>query len=185
MIAWTDLETTGLDERVGNILEVAFVITDDNLEEKSHFSCVVNVKDIAPMDAIVREMHTVNGLFKEMDNGKWVRDEDLEDEIVDWFIDQGPIKELKKVPLAGSTVGFDRRWIRHHLPNVEAMFSYRSIDVSSITELVKRFAPDVYEKRPRAENPAHRALADVRESIAILKFYREHFFKTTIPAVMP
>jgi oligoribonuclease (3'-5' exoribonuclease) len=70
-----------------------------------------------------------------------------------------------QTPFAGSTVSFDRNWLREHMPKLEGLFSYRSIDVSSVTELAKRWAPKVYENRPKA-GAAHRALADVRESIA-------------------
>lgn len=81
-----------------------------------------------------------------------------------------------QTPLAGSTVGFDRRWLKEHMPKLEALFSYRSVDCSSLTELAKRWAPSVYEARPRAEHAAHRALADVRESISLLRFYRDRGF---------
>lgn len=78
---------------------------------------------------------------------------------------------LSRTPIAGSTIGFDRRWLRAHMPVVEELFSYRSIDVSSLTELSQRWAPAIYEGRPKADK-AHRALADARESIAYLKYFR-------------
>ena len=79
------------------------------------------------------------------------------------------------VPLAGSTVGFDRRWLKRHLPSVEGLVSYRALDVSTITESAKRWAPDIYAGRPKKAS-AHRALADVRESIAYLSYYLDTGF---------
>ncbi len=80
--------------------------------------------------------------------------------------------DLKNTQLAGSTVGFDRAWLRKHMPALEVLFHYRSIDVSSLTELAERWAPTVYEGRPKA-GAAHRALDDVRESISYLRYYRD------------
>lgn len=184
MIVWTDVESTGLDERNGHLLEVALVLTDDELVEQGHFSVVVQPvgttidATVANMDVVVREMHTANGLIAELREGGGVRRYEAEEHIIKWL--KGPctspeqeklsLESLSKVPLAGSTVGFDRRWLREHMPRLEALFSYRSIDVSSITELARRWSPSTYEGRPKA-GKAHRALADVRESIAYLKYY--------------
>ncbi len=184
MIVWTDVETTGLFERDGHLLEVALVVTDDELVEQGHFSVVVQPVGtkidamVANMDLVVREMHTANGLIADLRAGGGMRRYEAENHFIKWV--KGPntsseqetasLGALAKTPLAGSTIGFDRRWLREHMPKLEALFSYRSIDVSSITELAKRWAPAIYEGRPKA-GKAHRALADVRESIAYLKYY--------------
>lgn len=231
MIAWTDIESTGLDEQTGHLLEVSLVITDDELNEVAATQSLVRPVGINAADAItddyVREMHTKNGLLDalaqveaagthhryvvedaliEMVRGVFVGVPDVETrrcanckkydkehyQVSDVLAcpQQGdptltqkqtafaPKMEsaLKYTPLAGSTVAFDRRWLRKHMPKLEALFSYRSIDVSSITELASRWAKQIYENRPGAEKTkeerAHRALDDIRESINILRYYR-------------
>lgn len=226
MIAWTDVESTGLDEKTGDLLEVALVVTDDQLVEVAATSVVILPSDlgatISKMDPYVKKMHTDNGLIAALSvppppniDGKTVTDI-LTSAMVDVFKDQpvvmtdkcancklvlkshewgreidnprayckGPVPgkfepkfetPMSQVPLAGSTVSFDRRWLKQHMPALEGLFSYRSIDVSTITELAKRFAPAVYAARPKA-GAAHRALTDVRESINYLRYYRESGF---------
>lgn len=181
MIVWTDVETTSFDERHHLLLEVALVITDDDLVERGSVSVVIRPPFGADqarkmMDEYVLKMHTENGLLAELDGG--VSLDTAGDMLVDFVtrsflakecpVDEGKVF-LSKIPFAGSTVGFDRRWLRHHVPRLESML--RSIDVSSFTEVAKRWAPLVYEARPKA-GAAHRALADARESIEYLRFYR-------------
>jgi oligoribonuclease (3'-5' exoribonuclease) len=223
MIAWTDVETTGLNENAGELLEVAIVVTDDELNEVGHCSTVVlptahNLEALfeLKMDSVVREMHTKNELLDELRSGNGLLLEEAQSMLVGWaqsvFVKLPNIPTgqcvfcgkkqeehtfhssvypgdfcyerleekfterfltvISQTPLAGSTIGFDRRWLRHHMPRLEELFNYRSIDVSTLTELAKRWAPAIYEGRPKA-GKAHRALADVRESIAYLKYYRD------------
>lgn len=172
MIVFVDIESTGLDERTGHLLEVAMVVTDDELHEEGFITRVmkpIGVEiDAVAVDDVVRQMHTANGLFEEVKtNG--ARRFEAEADLINFI---GARVELGKVQLAGSTIAFDRRWLRHHMEKLEAMFHYRSIDVSCLTELAQRWAPEVYNKRPKA-GKAHRALADARESIDYLRFYRE------------
>ena len=181
MIAWVDVETTGLEEREGDLLEVAIVLTDDDLREIADRNLIVQPTRmsldcvIGFMDPNVREMHTKNGLIADLHRGYGLQKYEVQTHLIDW-LSASALPD--KTPLAGSTVAFDRRWLRHHMPKLEALFSYRSIDVSSLTELAKRWAPAIYEGRPKAkpEEVVHRALADVRESIAILRYYRESGF---------
>ena len=180
MIAWVDLETTGLDERIGHMLEIAVVLTTDDLDEIAQVVRLVKPPwasrdDLARrLDPVVYEMHEKSGLLQAVEqlgpgNGPGA----VEDVIGDWLMGA----DHAETPLAGSTVGFDRRWLRHHMPALEARFSYRSIDVSSLTQLARRLSPAVYEGRPKADkDKAHRALADVRESIEYLRYYRERGF---------
>jgi oligoribonuclease (3'-5' exoribonuclease) len=229
MIAWTDVESTGLEPKTDHLLEVAIVITDDELNEIAHASVVVQpvgVLDVEKLDLDpeVRKMHTDNHLFEEVKATPLHRYEGelvFIDAVKAAFKDVPPVAidkcaqcresknkhqphpdglfcvaegyygsefvaklvpALSQTPLAGSTVGFDRRFLKEHMKSLEAMFSYRSIDVSSLVELAKRWAPEIYEKRPKAENgAAHRALADVRESINYLRYFREvGFIKSSL-----
>lgn len=180
-IVWVDTETTGLNERAGHLLEVALVVTDDDLVERGAISVLcrpvgVEIDDLQ-MDDYVRQMHTKSGLLDELRACTTRRYE--AQAILHAFLQQtASAEELKKTPLGGSTVGFDRAWLREHMPSLEAMFSHRSIDVSSLNELAKRWQPEVYEKRPGKRlldgtpDAEHRALADIRLSIDTLRYYR-------------
>lgn len=176
MIAWVDTETTGLDERKGELLEVALVVTDDELVERAATSMVVKPGcDVTKLDVplVVREMHEKSGLLAAVAACQ----EDklaVQAKLTAWLGDTfGRIEDLRQIPLAGSTVGFDRRWLRQHMPAVDALFHYRSIDVSALTELAQRWKPTAYASRPTLEKGvAHRALDDARASIDLLRHYR-------------
>lgn len=182
MIVWTDIESTALDEREGHLLEVAMVATDDNLVEKIAMSVVVNpvgieIDDIK-MPLIVREMHEKSGLIADIKEGRGLDKHEAEGKIIGWLkADFGEIEGLRKIPLAGSTIAFDRRWLRHHMEELHMLFSYRSIDVSVLTELSMRWAPAVYNDRPKpVKGAAHRSLDDVRASIEALRYYKGRGF---------
>ena len=180
MIAWVDVETTGLDPRTDHLLEVALVVTDDNLEEIEHVNVIcqpVGGWNVQDFDPVIQEMHSLNGLFSDV-RVHGMRRYEAEQELMTFM---SKYNELSFVPIAGSTIGFDRSVLREHMPAFERSFSYRSIDVSSLTELARRWAPEVYESRPQG-NKAHRALPDVRESIAILKHYRSVGFVGSVRA---
>jgi oligoribonuclease (3'-5' exoribonuclease) len=183
VIVWTDIESTGLDENKGHLLEVALVATDDDLNERTFTSVVVRPVGISigavEMPLVVREMHEKSGLLKDVaDENVAMRLYEGEQFLVDWLASTfGRIEDLLQVPLAGSTIGFDRRWLSIHMPNVQKRFNHRSIDVSSFTELASRWAPSVYANRPKQEKGvAHRALEDVRNSIEYLRYYRQSGF---------
>ena len=176
MLAWIDIETTGLDRSRDAILEVAVVITADDLAEVA--SCpVVLHQDEAVLDAMedaVREMHALNGLTEE------VRVSRLSvpaacDELVA-FVERH-LEDPSTSPLCGSNIGFDRGFLQQWMPALEGLFHYRNIDVSSVKELARRWRPDVYESRP-VPAKAHRALGDIRESVAELRWYRDGGFLT-------
>jgi oligoribonuclease len=180
MIVWVDVESTALDESEGHLLEVAMVATDDELIERTYASVVIkpvgiNIEDVK-MPLIVREMHEKNGLLRDVANGFELGEGELN--LIHWLkTDFGEIEGLRKIPLAGSTIAFDRRWLRRHMPELHALFSYRSIDVSALTELAMRWAPAIYNDRPKPEKGApHRALDDVRASVALLRYYKEKEF---------
>jgi oligoribonuclease len=184
VIIWCDTETTDLDERKGLLLEVAFVVTDDDLKERAFCTWIINhgprSADIT-MKLVVREMHEKSGLLHDIDLCLGHPLIEVERRIREWFAETfGDINDLRKIPLAGSTISFDRRWLRHHLPEVERLFSYRSIDVSSITELADRWNKPAYAHRPKQDKHVpHRALDDAKNSIEYLRYYRAAGFINT------
>lgn len=183
MIVWTDIESTDLDERTHHLLEVAMIATDDDLVERAHTTVVINPVGIdideIKMSMVVREMHEKSGLIADIKAGKGLRRHEAEGALYDWmrdtFID--PEAQLRSIPLAGSTIAFDRRWLRHHMSGLEKLFLHRSIDVSSINELASRWAPAVFNDRPKQPRGVpHRALEDARHSIATLRYYKGRGF---------
>lgn len=178
MLVWCDIESTSLDERKGHLLEVAFVVTDDKLEERGSTSIVIRPVGMetgaVEMTLVVREMHEKSGLLADVATSS-VSCNAAETILTQWLADTfGRVEDLRQIPLAGSTIDFDRRWLRHHMPKLEALFSYRSVNVSTLTELTQRWAPAVYNNRPKKDaGVAHRALEDARQSVAVLRYYRD------------
>lgn len=182
MIVFVDVETNDLDERKesAHLLEVALVVVDDNLVERAATSVVckpvgVEVDDLE-MPLLIREMHEKSGLLADLRKPDALRRYEAEKFLVDWLgTTFGRIEDLRQIPLAGSTVSFDRRYLRAKMPEVEALFSYRSIDVTCLTELAKRWSPAVHNDRPKEEvGVAHRALDDARHSVKVLRYYRDN-----------
>ena len=184
MLAFLDLETTGLDPDTSVILEVGIVLTEDNLEEIARASWVIHAQvaqqiaiyapgSTACVDERVVQMHHANGLWKESaestDSRAIVRES-----IAAWLCDHNVIRG--QVPLAGNTIGFDRMFLREYMPEINAHFHYRSIDISSLNELARRWAPALYAARPNGI-VAHRALDDLDVSIATARYYRGTLFE--------
>lgn len=171
MLIWIDLETTGLNPNEDKILEVSVAITDDNLQEIKTFTQVAYYSETPPMNDFVRNMHSVNGLIEALPFGEPLQE--ISDRAIA-FLEFYDIK-ANTVPMCGSTVGFDRAFLKKHLPTLEAFFHYRSVDVSSIKELVRRWYPNlgVPSIQPNKE---HRGLPDILDSIAELSFYKENVF---------
>lgn len=182
MIVWCDIESSSLDEREGHLLEVAFVVTDDELRERAATSVVVKPLGIdvsqLTLPLVVREMHEKSGLLADLERDTALARDAAASTLTSWLAQTfGHIEDLRKIPLAGSTIAFDRRWLRAQMPSVEALFSYRSIDVSALTELALRWSPAVHNDRPKKDaGVAHRALEDARQSAQILRYYRERGF---------
>jgi oligoribonuclease len=170
-IVWIDCEMTGLDLRSDALVEVACVITDAELRElDAGVTVVIRPPDapFAAMPDIVREMHTASGLITEIPDGTTL--EAAQAMVLDYI--RSHVPEARKAPLAGSSVYVDRGFIARDMPELDAWLHYRLIDVSSIKELVRRWYPRVYfNSPPKVGN--HRALADARESVAELRYYRE------------
>lgn len=181
MLVWMDLEMTGLDHTVEVIVEIATIITDDNLEIIAEGpDLVIHQPDevLAKMDPFVVDMHTKSGLLDQ------IKASDVTLEAAGAatleFIKQH-VPEPASVPLCGNSIGTDRRFLAAYLPDIENYLHYRSIDVSSVKELVKRWYPGIDADRPRGHG-SHRALDDIRESIREMAYYREHVF---VPVAAP
>jgi len=170
-IVWVDCEMTGLDLGSDALVEVACVVTDAELNElDAGVTVVIRPPDapFAAMPDVVREMHTASRLIEEIPNGTTL--EAAEQIVLDYVRTHVP--EPRKTPLAGSSVYVDRGFLARDMPELDAYLHYRLIDVSSVKELVRRWYPRVYFASP-PKRGNHRALADARESIAELRYYRE------------
>ncbi len=177
-----DLEMTGLDHTRDVIVEIATIVTDDELEIVAEGpDLVVHQPDdvLDAMDPFVVEMHTRSGLLEAIRTSNITLEAagaaTLE------FIKQH-VPESRTVPLCGNSIGTDRRFLAAYLNDIEEYLHYRSIDVSSVKELVKRWYPSLDAKRPYKPG-SHRALDDIRQSVNELKYYREHVFRSPADVV--
>jgi oligoribonuclease len=175
MLAWMDLEMTGLDATRDVIVEIATLITDDDLE------LIAEGPDLVvhhPPDALevmgdyVREMHTRSGLLEQI-AASTVSLDDAGAQTLAFL--QEHIDEPGTVPLCGNSIGTDRRFLTAYLPDIENFLHYRSVDVSTIKELARRWNPQALEGLPEKKE-GHRALDDIRESLDELRFYRKALF---------
>lgn len=173
-LVWIDCEMTGLDLERDELIEVAVVITDYDLVALDPGLTVVIKPSAAALEQMVefvRGMHTESGLLVELDGGLGLEAaERLVLEYIHRFI-----PTASTAPLAGNTIGTDRAFIAKYMPRVDAHLHYRSVDVSSIKELSKRWYPRAYFNAPD-KHGGHRALADIRESIRELEYYRAAVF---------
>lgn len=180
MLVWMDLEMTGLDHRSEVIVEIATIITDDDLKILAEGpDLVVHQPDdvLAKMDPFVVDMHTKSGLLEQI-KASTISLEEAGAATLE-FIKQH-VPEPATVPLCGNSIGTDRRFLDAYLPDIENYLHYRSIDVSSVKELVKRWYPEVDASRPRGQG-SHRALDDIRESIREMAYYRDNVFVAAQP----
>lgn len=175
-LAWLDLEMTGLDLSRHVIVEIAVLVTDAQLEPLDDGLDVVVHQPpaaLAAMDDYVRAMHTKSGLVREIE-ASTVSLAEAGQQALAYFARHVP--EAGTAPLCGNSIGVDRRFLAGQLPELDAYLHYRSVDVSSLKELCRRWYPEVYKHRP-GKKEAHRALDDVRESIAELRYYRERMLR--------
>ena len=181
-----DLEMTGLEPSRHVIVEIATLITDDDLTIIAEGPDLVVHQDeeaLAQMDPVVIEMHTRSGLLDQIRASTMT----LADAGAQTFeFIKTHVTEARRVPLCGNSIGMDRRFLAAYLPEIEEYLHYRSVDVSTVKELVKRWYPALNSGRPRKAG-SHRALDDVMESVAELKFYREHVFvsQVAVPPLSP
>jgi oligoribonuclease len=172
-LVWIDCEMTGLDLGIDELVEVAAVVTDFDLKPLDPgFDIVIKPSDaaLAQMGDVVRTMHTASGLLDELEHG--VSLAEAETRVLEYL---QRFTSAGSAPIAGNTIGTDRSFLVRWMPRVDAHLHYRSIDVSSIKELVKRWFPRVYYNAP-GKHGGHRALADILESIRELDYYRRAAF---------
>lgn len=175
MLAWMDLEMTGLDPTSDVIVEIATLITDDNLELVAKGpDLVVSAppEALASMQDVVVEMHTSSGLLEEIKASELSLE--AAGKMTLAFLKEH-IDKPRTVPLCGNSIGVDRRFLAAQLPEVENFLHYRSIDVSTIKELARRWHPAVYQSAPEKAK-GHRALDDIIESLNELRHYRDRLF---------
>jgi oligoribonuclease len=175
MLVWMDLEMTGLDHTADVIVEIATMVTDDELNVVAEGpDIVIHQPDevLLKMDPVVVEMHTRSGLLDQI-RASTLTLADAGAATLAFIREHVP--EPRTVPLCGNSIGTDRRFLANYLPEIEDYLHYRSVDVSSIKELVRRWYPDVLTQRGWKAG-THRALDDIRESVVELRLYRELVF---------
>ncbi|WP_150308575.1 oligoribonuclease [Planctomonas psychrotolerans] len=173
-LVWIDCEMTGLDIEIDELVEVAVIVTDFELEPVDEGLSIVIRADQSALDNMgdfVTAMHQSSGLLEEIPNG--VSLGDAEYAVLEYINRHVPVSN--SAPLAGNTIGTDRAFLAKYMPRVDNHLHYRNIDVSSVKELARRWFPRVYFNAP-AKNGGHRALADILESIRELDYYRSAAF---------
>lgn len=172
-LVWVDCEMTGLDLDRDALIEIAVLVTDEELNVLGDgIDLVIKTNDnrLKEMSPEVRNMHTESGLLAKIADG--VAMSVAEERILKYL---AKFTAPGKSPIAGNSIGMDRNFINRDMPNLGAFLHYRSVDVSSIKELARRWYPKVYFNAPK-KTGNHRALGDIQDSIAELKYYRENIF---------
>jgi len=173
-LIWIDCEMTGLNLATDALVEIAVLVTDSDLNIIGEgVDVVIHATDgqLAAMSDFVRQMHTTSGLITEISNG--ISMSQAEEQILTYLQSAGT--EPGKSPLAGNSVSVDRNFIARDMLALNEYLHYRTIDVSSIKELARRWHPKTYFAAP-AKTGNHRALGDIRDSIAELAYYRQSIF---------
>lgn len=173
-MVWIDCEMTGLSLETDALVEVAALVTDSELNILGEGIDIVvrpPAQAIDTMPDVVRAMHTASGLLEELEHGTTLAD--AEAQVLAYVREHVP--EAGKAPLCGNSVSTDRGFLARDMQALDSHLHYRIVDVSSIKELARRWYPRAYYNSPKKAGN-HRALADIRESIAELRFYREAIF---------
>ena len=171
-------------EKRDAIVEIATLITDDELEmiaEGPDLVIAAPPETLAAMDDVVRQMHVRSGLLEAITTSTVTLDEAASDTMA--FLREH-VPEAKKVPLCGNSIGTDRRFLAAYMPEIEDYLHYRSIDVSTIKELARRWYPEAFAGAPK-KSGAHRALDDIKESVEELKYWRGAIFRERSSSVPP
>lgn len=166
---------TGLDPAIDVIVEIATIVTDDELKIVAEGPDLVihqSPEVLAAMDPFVVEMHTKSGLIVAI-SASTITLEEAGKQTLDFI--KLHVPDPRSVPLCGNSIGTDRRFLAKYLPDIENYLHYRSVDVSSIKELAKRWYPKTGLDRT-SKSGLHRALDDVKESVRELSFYRDNLF---------
>lgn len=173
-IVWIDCEMTGLSLSEDALIEVAALVTDDELNVLGDGVDVVikpSEEALAQMDDFVRNMHVESGLLPELPRGLGM--EEAEETVLDYVRRWAP--EPRKAPLGGNSVGTDKTFLTRDMPRLVDHLHYRVIDVSTIKELARRWYPRAYFQAPE-KTGNHRALGDIEDSIDELRYYRQILF---------
>ena len=179
MLAWMDLEMTGLDHTSDVIVEIATLLTDDDLgliAEGPDLVIHQPAEVLATMNEVVVEMHTKSGLLPAIEASTVTLEQAGAETLA--FL-KAHIGTARTVPLCGNSIGTDRRFLAAYLPEIEEFLHYRSVDVSTIKELAKRWYPSALDGAPKKAR-GHRALDDIRESLEELRYYRRALFLPTL-----
>ena len=174
-LVWIDCEMTGLDLGKDALIEIAALVTDADLNVLGEgVDIVIHADDevLAGMPDVVREMHERSGLTEEVRQSA-VTLAEAEQRVLDYIRQHVP--DGRSAPLAGNSIATDRGFIARDMPTLDGHLHYRMVDVSSIKELCRRWFPRIYYAQPE-KGLAHRALADIRESIRELAYYRRTAF---------
>jgi oligoribonuclease len=173
-LVWIDCEMTGLNLAIDALVEIACIVTDGELNALDEGIDVVikpPAEALDEMPEVVREMHTSSGLLAALPSGLTLAEAQ---ELVLAYVRQH-VPESRKVPLCGNSIATDRAFLARDMPELDNFLHYRMIDVSSIKELARRWYPRVYFASPE-KHGGHRALADIKESIRELRYYRQAVF---------
>jgi oligoribonuclease len=173
-LIWIDLEMTGLVPETHRIIEIATIVTDTNLEvlaEGPVFAVRQADADLAAMDDWNTRQHGQSGLTQRVKDSR-IAEAEAERQTIEFLSRWVP---PNKSPMCGNSICQDRRFLARWMPQLERHFHYRNMDVSTLKELCLRWSPDV--ARGFTKESTHLALADIRDSIAELKYYRSHFLK--------
>ncbi|MFW0787987.1 oligoribonuclease [Gordonia sp. CPCC 206044] len=174
-LVWIDCEMTGLRLESDKLIEIAALVTDSELNILGDGVDIVihaSDDDLAAMPEVVTKMHAASGLTDEV-RASTVTVAQAQEQVLDYVRSQ--VTTAGSVPLAGNSIATDRGFIARDMPELDGYLHYRMVDVSSIKELCRRWYPKIYFGQPQ-KGLAHRALADIRESIRELKYYREAAF---------
>jgi oligoribonuclease len=178
MLIWMDLEMTGLNPDIHVIVEIATLVTDDDLNIVAEGPDLVISQPeelLVHMDDFVTNMHTTSGLL-EMMKASTISEAEAMQQTLDFIKEHSP--EPMKIPLCGNSIRTDRTFLAKYMPDIENWLHYRCVDVSTVKELVKRWNPGLEHARPKSEGTTHRAMDDIRDSVAELKFYRDRVFRS-------
>jgi oligoribonuclease len=173
-LVWIDCEMTGLDLARDALIEIACIVTDGQLvalDDGVDLVIKPPAEALDHMPEVVRDMHTASGLLDELASGITLAE--AQEQVLAYVRKHVP--EPRKVPLCGNSIATDRTFIARDMPELDAYVHYRMVDVSSIKELARRWYPRAYFASPE-KHGGHRALADIRESITELRYYRAAVF---------
>lgn len=173
-LVWIDCEMTGLDLARDALIEIACLVTDGNLtvlDDGVDLVIKPPAEAVDQMVPVVREMHATSGLIHELAAGVTLAE--AQEQVLRYV--RSHVQDARKVPLCGNSIATDRAFLARDMPELDAFLHYRMVDVSSIKELARRWYPRAYFASP-PKRGGHRALADIRESIQELQYYREAIF---------